>query len=109
MYAWPARMLPAFCRMNHTSPDLSAPIGVFDSGVGGLSVLRQLLRLLPHENIVYLADTAYAPYGERSSTQIEARSVQIARYLIERQGIKALVVACNTACLLYTSPSPRDA
>lgn len=90
-------MLLAFCRMNHTSPDLSAPIGVFDSGVGGLSVLRQLLRLLPHENIVYLADTAYAPYGERSSTQIEARSVQVARYLIERQGIKALVVACNTA------------
>ncbi len=73
------------------------PIGVFDSGVGGLSVLRQLLRQLPHEDVVYLADSAWAPYGERSPTQIEARSLQIADYLQRQHRIKALVVACNTA------------
>ncbi len=75
----------------------ASPIGIFDSGVGGLSVLRQLLRLLPHEDMVYLADTAWSPYGERSSTEIEQRSLQIAHYLIEQHHIKALVVACNTA------------
>ena len=74
-----------------------SPIGVFDSGVGGLSVLRQLLRQLPHEDMVYLADSAWAPYGERSPAQIEARSLQIADYLQRQHRIKALVVACNTA------------
>lgn len=73
------------------------PIGVFDSGVGGLSVLRQLLRQLPHEDMVYLADSAWAPYGERSPAQIEARSLQIADYLQRQHRIRALVVACNTA------------
>lgn len=73
------------------------PIGVFDSGVGGLSVLRQLLRHLPQEDVVYLADSAWAPYGERSPEQIAARSLQIANYLLQRHHIKALVVACNTA------------
>ena len=73
------------------------PIGVFDSGVGGLSVLRQLLRHLPHEDMVYLADSAWAPYGERSPEQIETRCLQIAGYLQQQHRIKALVVACNTA------------
>ncbi len=81
----------------HVLPHAAAPIGVFDSGVGGLSVLRQLLRLLPHEDMVYLADTAWSPYGERSSAEIVQRSLQITRYLIEQHHIKALVVACNTA------------
>lgn len=76
---------------------LTAPIGVFDSGVGGLSVLRQLLRLLPHENMVYLADTAWAPYGARSPQDVQSRSLAIGHYLRARHGIKALVVACNTA------------
>ena len=75
----------------------ACPIGVFDSGVGGLSVLRQLLRQLPHEDMVYLADSAWAPYGERSPEQIEARCLQIASYLQRQHHIKALVVACNTA------------
>ena len=74
-----------------------SPVGVFDSGVGGLSVLRQLLRHLPHEDMVYLADSAWAPYGERSPEQIETRCLQIAGYLQQQHRIKALVVACNTA------------
>ncbi|MDO5653578.1 MAG: glutamate racemase [Brachymonas sp.] len=73
------------------------PIGVFDSGVGGLSVLRALLAQLPHEDFVYLADTAWAPYGERSKSEVEQRSLQVVRYLIDTHHIKALVVACNTA------------
>lgn len=78
-------------------PSINSPIGVFDSGVGGLSVLRQLLQHLPQEDVVYLADSAWAPYGERSSKQIAARSLQIAHYLQQQHHIKALVVACNTA------------
>ncbi len=74
----------------------SAPVGVFDSGVGGLSVLRHLRALLPAENFLYVADSGYAPYGERSPEFIRERSFYIANFLIE-QGIKALVVACNTA------------
>ena len=75
----------------------SRPIGVFDSGVGGVSVLRQLLRLLPQEDFGYLADTAWAPYGERSTEEIQQRSRAIMRHLVDAYGIKALVVACNTA------------
>ncbi|HET8711380.1 MAG TPA: glutamate racemase [Spongiibacteraceae bacterium] len=74
----------------------AAPIGIFDSGVGGLSVLRHLRALLPAENFLYVADSGYAPYGERSPEFIRERSFYIANFLIE-QGIKALVVACNTA------------
>ena len=73
------------------------PVGVFDSGVGGLSVLRELLHVLPQEDMVSLADTAWAPYGERSTDEIQSRSFAIADYLVERYHIKALVVACNTA------------
>lgn len=73
------------------------PIGVFDSGVGGLSVLAALRALLPHEHFVYYGDTAHAPYGERGDDYVVARSLAVARMLIEQQRIKALVVACNTA------------
>lgn len=79
------------------APSINSPIGVFDSGVGGLSVLRQLLQHLPQEDMVYLADSAWAPYGERSPEQIAARSLHIANYLQQHHHIKALVVACNTA------------
>ena len=72
------------------------PVGVFDSGVGGLSVLRELRRELPQEDLLYVADSAYAPYGERPREIIEARSIAIAEFLLERDA-KALVVACNTA------------
>lgn len=73
-----------------------APIGIFDSGVGGLSVLRHLREQLPHEQLLYVADSAYAPYGGKSPQEIQARSLAIAEFLVD-QGAKALVVACNTA------------
>ncbi|WP_225785491.1 glutamate racemase [Xenophilus sp. Marseille-Q4582] len=74
-----------------------APIGVFDSGVGGLSVLRALRELLPHEDFIYYADTAYAPYGERGDAYVIERTRTVTGLLIREYGIKALVVACNTA------------
>lgn len=80
-------------------PDTAAmrPIGVFDSGVGGLSVLRALQAELPQEHFVYVADNGHAPYGERDDAHVLRRSHAIADYLMTRHGIKALVVACNTA------------
>jgi glutamate racemase len=73
-----------------------APIGVFDSGVGGLSVAREIRRLLPSEEILYFADTAYCPYGGRPLEEIRDRSLAVAREL-ERRGAKTIVVACNSA------------
>ncbi|MEF9943056.1 MAG: aspartate/glutamate racemase family protein, partial [Burkholderiaceae bacterium] len=73
-----------------------ASIGVFDSGLGGLSVLRAIRAALPHEHLVYVADSANAPYGDRSEAFITERSIAIADFLIQR-GAKAIVVACNTA------------
>lgn len=75
----------------------SSPIGVFDSGVGGLSVLRALRAELPHERFVYVADSGHAPYGERDDTHVIARSHAVTAYLRDQYQIKALVVACNTA------------
>ncbi|MDR7308506.1 glutamate racemase [Rhodoferax saidenbachensis] len=75
----------------------SRPIGVFDSGVGGLSVLRALRAELPHERFVYVADSGNAPYGERDDDHVTTRSHAIADYLLAQHQIKALVVACNTA------------
>ncbi|MEZ2293117.1 glutamate racemase [Variovorax sp. RCC_210] len=73
------------------------PIGVFDSGVGGLSVLAALRAELPRENFVYFADTAYAPYGERGDAYVIERSRAVVEHLVREHRIKALVVACNTA------------
>jgi glutamate racemase len=73
------------------------PIGVFDSGIGGLSVLQALLDELPHEHFVYLADSGHAPYGEKPDSLIRQRSHSITQVLLQQPGIKALVVACNTA------------
>jgi glutamate racemase len=72
------------------------PIGVFDSGVGGLTVLRALRQQLPHEHFVYLGDTARLPYGTKSAQSVTRYSLQAADFLV-RRGIKYLVVACNTA------------
>lgn len=77
--------------------DADASIGVFDSGLGGLSVLVALRAALPRERFVYFADSAHAPYGERDEAYVVTRSLEIAEELLERQGCKALVVACNTA------------
>lgn len=72
------------------------PIGVFDSGVGGLTVLRHIRALLPAEDLIYVADSAHAPYGDKSPQFIAARALAIAEFLVARDA-KALVVACNTA------------
>ncbi len=79
-----------------SEPRSDAPIGVFDSGVGGLTVLRALIADLPHEDFVYLGDTARLPYGTKSPQTVARYSVRAAEALASR-GIKALVVACNTA------------
>jgi glutamate racemase len=81
----------------HAFAPSACPIGVFDSGVGGLSVLRALQAELPHERFVYVADAGYAPYGERDDAHVIARSHAIGDYLQTHHHIKALVVACNTA------------
>lgn len=73
------------------------PIGVFDSGVGGLSVLRALRRELPHEHFVYFSDAGHAPYGERGDAFVAERSRAIARELLDEHRVKGLVMACNTA------------
>ena len=73
-----------------------APIGVFDSGVGGLSVLREIRQLLPNESLLYVADSGHVPYGEKSPEYIRERCVLITEHLLA-QGAKALVLACNTA------------
>jgi glutamate racemase len=74
----------------------SSPIGVFDSGVGGLSVLRHIRAELPGEDLLYVADSAYAPYGSKTPEQIRQRALVLAGFLIAK-GAKALVIACNTA------------
>ncbi len=73
-----------------------APVGVFDSGVGGLSVLREIRTRLPHEPLLYIADSGHVPYGEKSPEFIRQRCRTLATFLLE-QGAKALVLACNTA------------
>lgn len=74
----------------------SAPIGVFDSGVGGLTVAREIMRQIPNERIVYFGDTARVPYGSKSKETVTRYSRQIVRFL-RTQEVKAIVVACNTA------------
>ncbi len=77
--------------------DRNAPIGVLDSGLGGLSVVRAMMQSLPEERFLYYADSAYCPYGERDESFIRRRTLTIAEEL-ESRGAKAIVVACNTAC-----------
>ncbi len=79
-----------------TSVGASVLIGVFDSGIGGLSVLKALRADMPHEDFIYIADSGHAPYGERGTAHVLARSRAIVQYLVT-QNIKALVMACNTA------------
>lgn len=76
--------------------DRNAPVGVFDSGVGGLTVAREIMRQIPQEKIVYFGDTARVPYGNKSRDTIVRYSRQIIRFL-KSQGVKAIVIACNTA------------
>lgn len=78
--------------MNHSS----APIGVFDSGMGGISVLQQLVRVLPHEDVLYFGDSINAPYGTRPTDVIRSLTEQAVQHLLH-EGAKAIVLACNTA------------
>lgn len=77
--------------------DAISPIGVFDSGIGGLSILKCLREALPQEPFIYFADSAYNPYGDKSDAEVIARSFNVTEELIAKHHIKALVVACNTA------------
>jgi len=77
--------------------DATRPIGMFDSGFGGLTVTRATIDLLPSEDLVYLGDTARYPYGPRSQPQVRGFSLEIAEHLVSERGVKMLVVACNTA------------
>jgi glutamate racemase len=87
--------LPVSEGIHVSSP--SSPIGVFDSGLGGLSVLRALRTQMPDESFVYLADSAFCPYGEKDDPTIESRVHGLVRELVARE-CKAAVIACNTAC-----------
>ncbi len=78
------------------------PIGIFDSGIGGLTVLGQIMRLLPNENLIYLGDEARVPYGSKSPSTVIKYSIENTNFLIKK-GIKLLVVACNTASALSLS------
>lgn len=84
----------------------SAPIGVFDSGMGGLTVVREMIRQLPNESIIYFGDTARVPYGPKSPDTVLRYSREITSYLVG-EGVKALVVACNTATA-HALPALRE-
>ncbi|WP_434655706.1 glutamate racemase [Pseudomonas sp. R3-56] len=84
-----------------------APVGVFDSGVGGLSVLGEIRRLLPNESLLYVGDCGHIPYGEKSPEFIRQRCALIADFF-QREGAKALVVACNTATVAGVAELRRD-
>ena len=80
----------------HRDPAADGPVGVFDSGIGGLSVLQAIHELLPAENLIYVADTAHLPYGDKPAETVRARAAVMARFLTS-QNAKAMVAACNTA------------
>jgi glutamate racemase len=84
---------------------VDAPIGIFDSGVGGLTVARAVLDQLPHEPIVYVGDTAHGPYGPRPIAEVRALALDVLDHLVEEHQVKLLVIACNSA----SSACLRDA
>ena len=78
------------------------PVGVFDSGIGGLTVVKRIASVLPEENIVYFGDTARVPYGSKSNDTVIEYSIQDAKFLMNKN-VKAIVVACNTASSIALS------
>lgn len=94
----PARKAPPRPRAaaGRRRPSAEAAIGIFDSGIGGLTVVQALLRLLPHETLIYLGDTARTPYGTKSADVVRRYSFENAEFLAEK-GVKLIVVACNTS------------
>jgi glutamate racemase len=93
--------------MNSTTGSGSPPVGVFDSGIGGLTVFRELLRRLSGEELVYFGDSARVPYGTKSGETVTRFTLEAAEFLLEHQKIKALVVACNTASA-YAIPALEE-
>lgn len=93
--------------MRESIPVPERPIGVFDSGIGGLTVVRELLAALPHESIVYFGDTARVPYGTKSADTVTRFSRENTHFLF-RRGIKGLIVACNTSSALALPSLQRD-
>ncbi len=93
--------------MRGDAMDRNAPVGVFDSGVGGLTVVREIMRQLPDEKIVYFGDTARVPYGSKSKKTIIQFSKQIVHFL-QTKGVKAIVIACNTASSLALDEVRED-
>jgi glutamate racemase len=85
------------------APAAAAPIGVFDSGLGGLSVVREMLRRLPGERVVYVGDTAHVPYGGRPLDEVRGFATAISRFLVEVKRCKAVVMACNTSSTVAPS------
>ncbi len=90
-------------------PSTDRPIGIFDSGVGGLTVAAALIDLLPHEHIVYFGDTARYPYGSKPAEQVRQAASQVAGFLADECGAKLLVVACNTASAVWLTCAAPDA
>lgn len=84
------------CAMKAIDEEKGRPIGVFDSGVGGISVLQELIKVMPNENYIYLGDSKHAPYGTKSLEEVRNYSFDNAKHLLD-EGAKGLVVACNTA------------
>src|SRR5579862_6424001 len=80
----------------NTNHIASQPIGIFDSGIGGLTVAHAIVRQLPKENIIYFGDTMHLPYGEKSTAAIQAYAVKIAHMLLQ-QNCKMILIACNSA------------
>lgn len=86
-----ARVMP-----QSATPNENAPVGIFDSGIGGLTVVREVMRQLPNESIIYLGDTARVPYGTKSDRTIKAFTLQCCLFLLEHN-VKMIIIACNTA------------
>lgn len=82
--------------LTSTTYSSQSPIGIFDSGIGGLSVLRHIRELLPNETLCYFADSGFAPYGDKTEEEVMQRTLVVVQQLVQ-QGVKAIVVACNTA------------
>lgn len=95
------------CSLKGAFMDNQKPIGIFDSGIGGLTVLNELQKILPHENFIYYADTEHLPYGDKSKEEIISFSKYIAKYFIEND-VKAIVIACGTASALAFETLKND-
>src|SRR5512132_3995181 len=100
--AWSFRDCICSCMTNGATKKSELPIGIFDSGIGGLTVVRQIHRVLPNESLIYLGDTARVPYGTKSPSTVVRFACEDTQFLLQ-QHVKAVVVACNT-CSAWALP-----